>query len=178
MLRRGFIKVAGALGPSGAIEAGETPGAVTPDWQQRFGSISDVRGIRVGHFTDARRPTGCTVILFDESAVAGVDVRGSAPGTRETDLLNPINTVQRINAIVLSGGRIYNDTLIDENAATHIAFGSGFRNARSDEAGWRTVNESATHQDVMVGTDELDVTAIEENGARVPLICGGEWQQR
>jgi aminopeptidase len=73
-------------------------------------------------------------------------------------------------------GRIYNDTLIDENAATHIAFGSGFRNARCDEAGWRTVNESATHQDVMVGSDELDVTAIEQNGARVPLIAGGEWQ--
>jgi L-aminopeptidase/D-esterase-like protein len=71
------------------------------------GYLTDVKGIRVGHFTDKRRPTGCTVVLFDQGAVAGIDVRGAAPGTRETDLLNPINTVQRINAIVLSGGSAY-----------------------------------------------------------------------
>jgi L-aminopeptidase/D-esterase-like protein len=71
------------------------------------GSITDVGGLRVGHFTDSRRPTGCTVILFDRGAVAGVDVRGSAPGTRETDLLNPINTVERINGLVLSGGSAF-----------------------------------------------------------------------
>jgi L-aminopeptidase/D-esterase-like protein len=71
------------------------------------GSITDVGGLRVGHFTDSRRPTGCTVILFDQGAVAGVDVRGSAPGTRETDLLNPINTVERINGLVLSGGSAF-----------------------------------------------------------------------
>jgi L-aminopeptidase/D-esterase-like protein len=70
-------------------------------------SIVDVGNIRVGHFTDSRRPTGCTVILFDRAAVAGVDVRGSAPGSRETDLLNPVNTVQTINAILLSGGSAY-----------------------------------------------------------------------
>ena len=64
-------------------------------------------GIRVGHFTDTRRPTGCTVVIFDKPAVAGVDVRGSAPGTRETDLLNPINTVQHVNAILLSGGSAF-----------------------------------------------------------------------
>lgn len=71
------------------------------------GSITDVEGIRVGHFTDKRRPTGCTVLIFDRGAVAGVDVRGSAPGTRETDLLNPINTVQQVNAILLSGGSAF-----------------------------------------------------------------------
>lgn len=71
------------------------------------GCLTDVKGIRVGHFTEKRRPTGCTVILFEEGAVAGVDVRGASPGTRETDLLNPINTVQRVNAIVLSGGSAY-----------------------------------------------------------------------
>ena len=70
-------------------------------------------------------------------------------------------------------GRIYNDSLIDENAATHIAFGSGFRTARSDGS---AVNESATHLDVMIGSDELDVTAVEEGGARLPLIAGGDWQ--
>src|ERR1017187_7948060 len=71
------------------------------------GSITDVTGIEVGHFTDQRRPTGCTAILFRKGAVAGVDVRGAAPGTRETDLLNPIDTVQKVNAILLSGGSAY-----------------------------------------------------------------------
>lgn len=71
------------------------------------GSITDVPGIKVGHFTLKTRPTGCTVILCEAGAVAGVDVRGSAPGTRETDLLNPINTVQQVQAVVLSGGSAY-----------------------------------------------------------------------
>jgi L-aminopeptidase/D-esterase-like protein len=71
------------------------------------GSITDVAGIKIGHFTDSRRPTGCTVILCEEGAVGGVDVRGAAPGTRETDLLNPINTVQQVNAVVLSGGSAF-----------------------------------------------------------------------
>jgi L-aminopeptidase/D-esterase-like protein len=68
------------------------------------GAITDVLGIEVGHFTDTRRPTGCTVILTRDGAVAGVDVRGAAPGTRETDLLSPTNLVDRVHAIVLSGG--------------------------------------------------------------------------
>jgi L-aminopeptidase/D-esterase-like protein len=71
------------------------------------GGITDVGGIRVGHFTDSRRPTGCTVLIFEKGAVAGVDVRGSAPGTRETDLLQPINSVQQVNAILLSGGSAF-----------------------------------------------------------------------
>jgi L-aminopeptidase/D-esterase-like protein len=70
-------------------------------------SIVDVGNIRVGHFTDSRRPTGCTVVIFDRPAVAGVDVRGSAPGSRETDLLNPVNTVQTVNGILLSGGSAF-----------------------------------------------------------------------
>lgn len=71
------------------------------------GSITDVEGVKVGHFTDSRRPTGCTVLLFEKGATAGVDVRGSAPGTRETDLLNPVNTVQQVQAILLAGGSAY-----------------------------------------------------------------------
>src|SRR5690242_3743963 len=69
--------------------------------------LTAVAGITVGHYTLTTRPTGCTVILAERGAVAGVDVRGSAPGTRETDLLNPINTVQQVNAIVLSGGSAF-----------------------------------------------------------------------
>ena len=68
------------------------------------GSITDVAGLMVGHFTDTRRPTGCTVIITPDGSVAGVDVRGAAPGTRETDLLHPSNLVDRVHAIVLAGG--------------------------------------------------------------------------
>ena len=68
------------------------------------GSITRVAGIEVGHFTDTRRPTGCTVVMAREGAVAGVDVRGAAPGTRETDLLHPSNLVDKVHAIMLAGG--------------------------------------------------------------------------
>lgn len=71
------------------------------------GFLTDVPGIKVGHCTLAARPTGCTVVLCDGGAVAGVDVRGSAPGTRETDLLSPLNAVERVNAILLSGGSAF-----------------------------------------------------------------------
>jgi L-aminopeptidase/D-esterase-like protein len=70
----------------------------------RTSAITLVDGIEVGHFTDPRRPTGCTVIIAREGAVAGVDVRGAAPGTRETDLLHPSNLVDRVHAITLAGG--------------------------------------------------------------------------
>jgi L-aminopeptidase/D-esterase-like protein len=75
--------------------------------QTREGFITDVDGIKVGHFTETRRPTGCTVVLYERGAVAGVEVRGSAPGTRETDLLKPTNLVDKVNAIVLSGGSAF-----------------------------------------------------------------------
>lgn len=67
-------------------------------------SITDVPGIEVGHFSDSRRPTGCSVVIAREGAVAGVDVRGAAPGTRETDLLAPTNLVERVHAVLLAGG--------------------------------------------------------------------------
>lgn len=71
-------------------------------------TIRDVPGIRVGHWTDAERATGCTVVLApDGGAVAGVDVRGSAPGTRETDLLRPTALVERIHAVCLAGGSAF-----------------------------------------------------------------------
>ncbi len=71
------------------------------------GSITDVPGIEVGHFTDTRRPTGCSVVLARGGAVGGVDVRGAAPGTRETDLLSPTNTVDTVHAVLLSGGSAF-----------------------------------------------------------------------
>jgi L-aminopeptidase/D-esterase-like protein len=67
-----------------------------------------VQGLKVGHHTLTERPTGCTVILVDgEGAVGGVSQRGGAPGTRETDLLDPLNMVDKVNAVVLSGGSAY-----------------------------------------------------------------------
>ncbi len=70
-------------------------------------AITDVRGIEVGHAQNEEALTGSTVILCRKGAVAGVDVRGGAPGTRETDLLNPLNLVQKIHAIVLAGGSAF-----------------------------------------------------------------------
>ena len=69
-----------------------------------WGAITDVAGIEVGHFTDPRRPTGCSVVLARAGATAAVDVRGAAPGTRETDLLDPVHTVGTAHAVLLSGG--------------------------------------------------------------------------
>ena len=71
------------------------------------GGLTDVAGILVGHFTDTRRPTGCTVVLAEAGAVCGGDVRGGAPGTRNTDLLDPANTVPQVHAIALAGGSTF-----------------------------------------------------------------------
>jgi L-aminopeptidase/D-esterase-like protein len=70
-------------------------------------TITDVPGIKIGHYTDKEAATGCTVVICEEGAVAGVDVRGSAPGTRETDLLRPSNLVERVHAILLGGGSAF-----------------------------------------------------------------------
>ena len=72
-----------------------------------YNAITDVPGIKVGHYTNREAATGCTVILCEEGAVAGVDVRGSAPGTRETDLLRPMNLVEKVQAVLLSGGSAF-----------------------------------------------------------------------
>ncbi len=71
-------------------------------------AITDVPGIRVGHDTDLTALTGCTVILCDpQPTLGGVDVRGGAPGTRETDLLSPLCTVNEVHAVVLTGGSAF-----------------------------------------------------------------------
>jgi L-aminopeptidase/D-esterase-like protein len=108
--RRKFLQ-ASALGPAAllwsnglsAIQGSRKAGTATPP----FGSILDIEHIKVGHYTEPRRPTGCTVVLFEKGGVAGVDVRGSAPGTRETDLLSPLGTVEKIHAILLAGGSAF-----------------------------------------------------------------------
>jgi L-aminopeptidase/D-esterase-like protein len=69
--------------------------------------ITAVPGIRVGHATDPKGLTGCTVVLCEKGAVGGVDQRGGAPGTRETDLLRPMHLVQEVHAVLLAGGSAY-----------------------------------------------------------------------
>ncbi len=75
--------------------------------KEQFGSIVDVPGVSVGHWTDAEAATGCTVILTTDGAVGGVAVRGGSPGTRETDLLNPIRRVDQVHGVLLSGGSAF-----------------------------------------------------------------------
>ena len=72
-----------------------------------YNNILDVKGIKVGQVQQMEGLTGCSVIVCEEGAVCGVDVRGSAPGTRETDLLDPINMIQKVHAVVLSGGSAF-----------------------------------------------------------------------
>jgi L-aminopeptidase/D-esterase-like protein len=95
-------------------------------------TIRDVPGIRVGHWTDAAARTGCTVILADDGGmVAGVDVRGPAPGTRETDLLRPTALVERIHAICLAGGSAFGlaaaDGVMRRLAERGVGFPTGVR---------------------------------------------------
>lgn len=98
--RRRFLQAASAvpiLFWGGTLKAAGTGNA----------TLTAIDGLQAGHFTDPRRPTGCTVVLAKEGATAGVDVRGSAPGTRETDLLNPVHTIEKIHAVLLSGGSAF-----------------------------------------------------------------------
>jgi L-aminopeptidase/D-esterase-like protein len=111
MKRRDFARnllglpLAAALPAEAAFGAGFAP--KEPLELPEGGSITDVPGLKVGQHTMKERSTGCTVLICEKGATAGVDVRGSAPGTRETDLLSPINSVQQVQAILLSGGSAY-----------------------------------------------------------------------
>ena len=88
--------------------------------------ITDVPGLRVGHATDLHIGTGVTVVLCEEPAVAAVDVRGGGPGTRETDLLDPAATVERVDAIALSGGSAFGLDAASGVMAGLAARGRGF----------------------------------------------------
>ncbi|HMF65628.1 MAG TPA: P1 family peptidase [Edaphobacter sp.] len=113
MLRRQFTRNALGLPLAAALPSIPSLSSIAygadldPSVLPQGGSITDVPGLKVGHHTFTERPTGCTVLICEAGATAGVDVRGSAPGTRETDLLSPINSVQQVQAILLSGGSAY-----------------------------------------------------------------------
>ncbi len=91
------------------------------------GSLTDVPGVEVGHWTSSRRPTGCTVVLTRDGAIAGVDVRGGGPGTRETDLLSPDRTVERVHGVALSGGSAFGLATADGVMRFLEERGVGFR---------------------------------------------------
>ena len=121
--RRVILQAAAAAPLAGA---GAEPAQTRPE-----GSLTDVPGVKVGHWTSERRPTGCTVVLTEAGAVAGVDVRGGGPGTRETDLLSPERTVEKAHAIVLSGGSAYGLAAADGVMQYLEEKGVGFRAGRS-----------------------------------------------
>lgn len=88
--------------------------------------IWDVPGTHVGHWTDALARTGCTVVLFDQAVVASGEVRGGAPATREFAMLDPLSTVERIDAVVLSGGSAFGLAACDGVVAWCERNGRGF----------------------------------------------------
>jgi L-aminopeptidase/D-esterase-like protein len=101
VLEHPFMKVCHLLALMAALSTATHAQAPNP-------TLTAVPGIKVGHHTLAERPTGCTVIVVEgEGAAGGVAQRGGAPGTRETDLLDPSNLVDKVNAIVLSGGSAF-----------------------------------------------------------------------
>ncbi|NLD73762.1 MAG: P1 family peptidase [Chloroflexi bacterium] len=95
------------------------------------GAITDVLGIRVGHATHEEALTGCTVVLCGEGMVAGVSVRGLAPGTRETDLLRPATLVEQVHAIVLTGGSAYGLAAADGVMRCLEARGIGYKTGQT-----------------------------------------------
>ena len=92
----------------------------------RSNGLTDVGGILVGHFTDTKAVSGVTAVVCPPGAVAGVDVRGSAPGTRETDLMAPHNLIEKAQAVVLSGGSVFGLSAADGVTRWLAAKGYGF----------------------------------------------------
>ena len=84
--------------------------------------ILEIEGFKIGHAQNYDAATGCSVIICEEGAAAGVDVRGGAPGTRETDLLDPINLVESAQAVVLSGGSVFGLAAADGVGGVPVQF--------------------------------------------------------
>ena len=113
--------------------------------------------------------------LIDITAKRDVDgelLAATFKTDRGAGRLGEVALVDR-NSRIGQAGRVYGDTLLDENAAAHIALGDGFGATRSAKG---PINRSAVHLDVMIGSDEVDVTGVGARGRRLPLIVGGEWQ--
>ena len=131
----------------------------------RDGTI--IRGLRV-RFEGGR----AVEIDADENAAALRSLAALDDGASRLGELALVDREGRIGPL----GTVFYDTLLDENAASHVAIGSGFAFAVADEADRARINTSATHVDFMVGSDELEVTGIARDGERVPILRGGAWQ--
>src|SRR5215510_8140033 len=93
-------------------------------------TLTDVQGILVGHHTHLEAATGCTVVICPDGTIGGVDQRGGAPGTRETDLLRPMHLVETVNAVLLSGGSAYGLAAADGVMRWLEQHGIGYKAAR------------------------------------------------
>ena len=124
-------------------------------------SLRDVAGLRVGHATDPDGVTGCTVVLAPDGAVAGVDVRGAAPGTRETDLLQPGSLVERIHAVCLAGGSAFGLAAADGVMAWLAERGIGF----PTEGGPVPIVPAAILYDLGVGRPDVRPTGADGRAA-------------
>jgi peptidase S58-like protein len=103
--RRNFeLAMMGSLAMKPALSTKAGARDESSEQPARSGSITDVAGIRVGHFTDSRRLTGCIALLFDGEAAAGVDYDGSAPGSYPGVLLQPVSPIETIHGLLLTGG--------------------------------------------------------------------------
>ena len=94
--------------------------------------VSQMKGFKIGHAQDVEHATGCTAILCEQGAWAGVDVRGGSPASRETELLRPVNTVQQIHCVMLSGGSAFGleagDGAMQFLAERNVGFDTGYGN--------------------------------------------------
>ena len=168
MKRREFFAALplGVTVSSASSTGQELTGQELEGWEPS-GSLTDVGGIKVGHFTHRRRPTGCTVVLCGQGAVAGVDVRGGAPGTRETDLLHSVHTVQMVHAIVLSGGSAFGLATADGVMRYLEEKGIGYRVGRVRVP----IVPAAILFDLVVGDSAIRPTA--ESGYKACLTARG-----
>lgn len=136
-------------------------------------TLTTLPGVRVGHWTHAAAGTGCTVVLFERAVPAAVDVRGSAPGTRETDALNPGGLVARVDAILLTGGSAYGLAAADGVMRRLEADGRGF----PTPAGPVPIVPAAVIYDLSVGDaavrpDAAAGEAAVDAASRNPVVQG------
>jgi L-aminopeptidase/D-esterase-like protein len=124
-------------------------------------TLRDIRGLAVGHATNEDAITGCTVVLAADGAVAGVDVRGAAPGTRETDLLRPGSLVERIHAVCLAGGSAFGLAAADGVMSWLAGRGIGF----PTEGGPVPIVPTAILFDLGIGRSDVRPTAADGSAA-------------
>lgn len=136
--------------------------------------LIDVEGVSAGHWTDPEARTGCTVLLFDRPALAAVDVRGAAPGTRETDLLQPDRLVRRVDALLLTGGSAFGLAAADGVVRFLAERGRGF----PTPAGPVPIVPAAVIYDLGVGTltapGNADGYAACQAAAPIPALSRGQ----